>query len=269
MKKVNIVPYNSNWPIIFEELSFKIKNSLGDNIRSIYHIGSTSVNNLASKNKIDIGLVVKNANDAIKKLEEIGFEYRGEWNIPFKYGFRYRHDIKANLHMFDFFYPAIESNLLFRDHLRNHKDDREKYEKLKYEIIKDESAHKKNHPFLYNYTVSKSSFIKKIIKKTGFDKVYLQYCCDLEEMKFANDCRVKKNLKPIAKDEFFKKNHKHFILQKGVNIIGYAHLEILSEHNISDSKYILHTMIFGEIKMSKNYQQKFQELIDSWVNEKL
>ncbi len=59
MKKIiEIVPYNPNWPHVFEQEAECIRQALGDNCLSIHHIGSTSVPGLAAKPKIDMIAVV-------------------------------------------------------------------------------------------------------------------------------------------------------------------------------------------------------------------
>ena len=52
--KINIVPYNAEWPLLFERIKKEIKKSIVDNDVIIEHIGSTSVKNLDSKPIIDI-----------------------------------------------------------------------------------------------------------------------------------------------------------------------------------------------------------------------
>ena len=52
--KITIEKYNKNWPIIFEEEKLRLKNILGSHAINIYHVGSTSVPELAAKPKIDI-----------------------------------------------------------------------------------------------------------------------------------------------------------------------------------------------------------------------
>tara|TARA_B100000963_G_scaffold165822_1_gene144027 strand:- start:629 stop:781 length:153 start_codon:yes stop_codon:yes gene_type:complete len=47
--KINIVPYNDEWPLLFETIKKEIKKSIGDNDFFIEHIGSTSVKNFDSK----------------------------------------------------------------------------------------------------------------------------------------------------------------------------------------------------------------------------
>jgi hypothetical protein len=52
-------------------------------------------------------------------LEKIGFTYKGEWNIPFKFGFTKRTENSINLHVLKEGHPEIGGNLLFRKHLRS------------------------------------------------------------------------------------------------------------------------------------------------------
>ena len=51
---IKIVPYDINWPWMFETESRRIRQILGPNCAAIYHIGSTSVPGLAAKPVIDI-----------------------------------------------------------------------------------------------------------------------------------------------------------------------------------------------------------------------
>lgn len=53
-KKINVVPYDLNWPSQYKTASQEIINLLNSNLIEIHHIGSTSVPGLASKPKIDI-----------------------------------------------------------------------------------------------------------------------------------------------------------------------------------------------------------------------
>ncbi|MGC0371641.1 MAG: hypothetical protein DGJ47_000334 [Rickettsiaceae bacterium] len=252
--KVNIVPYDPSWPKEYQNIESRIKNALGDNICQIHHVGSTSVPGLASKHKIDVCLQVNDAQLAVKALEQIGFEYKGEWSIPFKYGFRYRHEISINLHMFDFGHPAIQSNLMFRDFLRNNESERQEYEKLKYKIAKEEDSHDKDQSFLYNYTIKKANFIHEVIKKTDFDGIYLQYCATPMEKDFVNQMRLKNNVKELKNNEFFIDNQRHFVLYHGVKICGYANLELRNDDYITTIRSTI---------LAK-YELEFKQLLLQW-----
>lgn len=268
MKKVEIIPYQSHWPAEFAKQAEKIKDALGHNVVAIYHIGSTSVPNLDSKDKIDIILQVKDAKPAISILGNMGFEYGGDWNIPFKYGLRYRHEVSINLHMFDFAHPAIESNLLFRDYLRSNSAACTKYTKLKHQILEDPNSQLKDNPLFYNYTLRKSAFIKSILKNTDFSRIYIQYCTDEEEWQAAKDFRNKYFFHPNSTEDkytwtFNHHDHKHFVLYQGVDIVGYAHIQIWPQ-----ARAALRIMAIEENLRNKGLGAEFMQLIELWLKQK-
>lgn len=58
-KKIKIVPYDSNWPNIFQVYLNELKEILKENCIEVYHIGSTSVPGLCAKPIIDICVSLK------------------------------------------------------------------------------------------------------------------------------------------------------------------------------------------------------------------
>jgi GrpB-like predicted nucleotidyltransferase (UPF0157 family) len=176
------------------------KELLGTVLIDIHHIGSTAIPGLAAKPKIDIIAVTQNRNKAVRELENIGYVYKGEWNVPLKCGFTKRGKIDVNLHVFlDPDHPEIELNLRFRNYLLNHPDVCDEYAAIKMEILKDKSSQKKINGFPL-YTIRKREFIDKVIKSTGYDGL-----------------RV---LKSITEKE--KRLSEQFVLYRGTDLIGYA-----------------------------------------------
>ena len=117
--RVEIYPYDPNWPNIFDHESVMIKEALGSNCTAIHHVGSTSVPGLAAKPKIDIIAEVRDLLFDKSQLENLGYEYRGGFSIPLRRSFTIRmSDRKINLHIFEENDPEIELNILFRDYLR-------------------------------------------------------------------------------------------------------------------------------------------------------
>lgn len=43
MRKIEVVPYNKDWPFLFQKETSLIKSIFGHEIVGIYHIGSTSL----------------------------------------------------------------------------------------------------------------------------------------------------------------------------------------------------------------------------------
>lgn len=64
---VTVVPYNPQWPQLFEEEAKSLRALLGENLVALFHIGSTSVPGLAAKPIIDILPVVQDI-DALDAL---------------------------------------------------------------------------------------------------------------------------------------------------------------------------------------------------------
>ena len=84
----------------------------------------------------DIIAVVKNTTFLEQDLGTIGYTYKGEFNIPFQYGFSKRDTFpEVNLHVYEEGNPEIEINLLFRDYLRNHPRALKEYADLKLYLV--------------------------------------------------------------------------------------------------------------------------------------
>lgn len=252
MKKIDVVSYNPNWINQYLYISCKIKKSLKDNLLNIYHIGSTSIPGMAAKPKIDIIGEVTFGKKTIKPLENIGFEYRGEWNIPMKFGFSFKGDIDCILHVYEKNHPEIELNLKFCEYLRNNPTSVEDYSKLKYEIINKPDSHDLEHAFLRNYTLKKHNFINEIIKKSEFDKLRLVYCSHYHEWEFFK----KYNESYIGNNKNSNGNN-CLIFYKGAEIIGSCYLE-------SNFKNI-----FKSKEIEEMYSIYFENIINKIIKHKL
>lgn len=156
-KNIEIVSYDPNWPLLYRKEAKQIQNALGDNCLIIEHFGSTSVPGLNAKPKIDILVVVKDFQVLdISSLQKIGFEFRGEVISTGRYFCK--KTPRIHLHIFENGNPLIERNLIFRDWLRTHEEDRFAYAALKMELAE-----------IYRdgmeYCKAKTDFIDQIITK--------------------------------------------------------------------------------------------------------
>jgi GrpB-like predicted nucleotidyltransferase (UPF0157 family) len=119
---IQLVAYDPAWPGLFEREAERIRSLLGDDVRLLEHVGSTSVPGLPAKPVIDILLVVPDSADEpsyAPRLEAAGYVLRirePEW---------YEHrvfrgpDTNVNLHVFSPGSPEIERMIGFRDRLRS------------------------------------------------------------------------------------------------------------------------------------------------------
>jgi GrpB-like predicted nucleotidyltransferase (UPF0157 family) len=260
IKRIEVVPYNSKWPQMFEAEKEIISAALGDNYVAIHHIGSTAVPGLAAKPKIDIIAVAKERKKTIIDLEKARYVHKGEWNIPLKCGFTKRGTSNVNLHVFfDENHPEIELNLKFRDYLRNHPDVCDEYAALKTKILESEDAHQKSaRSPLPIYTVRKRSFIDNIIKSTRFNRLRVLKCATENEWDAAKKFRKKYFDRITVPDSisgnFDDPNHEHFVLYRGVEIIGYADIRIVSKSK-------------AELSVFENSDRKASEYFNNVIKE--
>lgn len=166
VRKIEVVPYDPTWPLIFQNEVDRISPMVHDVITAFYHIGSTAVPDLAAKPTIDIlaevvSLENLDTKDDVMRL--LGYEPKGEYGIL---GRRYYRRLSGEVHLFHIHAfkvgnPEIVRHLNFRDYLRDHEKVRESYEKLKWDLAK-------RYPYdSALYTDGKSAFIQKVDQKAA------------------------------------------------------------------------------------------------------
>lgn len=134
---VIVVDYDPAWPAQFEQLRTVLVAALGDVAIAIEHVGSTSVLHLAAKPVIDIDVVIGGRAElplAIERLAVLGYEHRGDLDVPGREAFRSlveRGWPRHNLYVCARDSLELRYHLGFRDWLRTHDDDRGRYGVLK------------------------------------------------------------------------------------------------------------------------------------------
>lgn len=228
-KKINIVPYDSNWPKIFEIHAKKIKNALGENVVEVYHVGSTSVARLCAKPTIDIMCVVKDLRAAIRPLESIGYECRGAFNLLMRLFFSKRTPNDINLHVLKENSDEIERNLCFRNYLREHKEARDMYADIKLKLLNENPDGFNLLPIGFtDYTTQKDEIIRKIVEMTGFNGFRFTIITTDHEIK------TFKALLNLDKIDAQNPNVFNMCLYKGVEIMAAAQIEFYE--NFSKAK---------------------------------
>jgi GrpB-like predicted nucleotidyltransferase (UPF0157 family) len=119
---IDVVPYNSIWPVKFLQYGSALRGALGDVALRIDHIGSTAVPSLAAKPVIDVQISVRDL-EALElfrmPLEERGFVLRADNPDLTKRYFREKPgDERMHIHVRRAGSWAEQFALLFRDFLR-------------------------------------------------------------------------------------------------------------------------------------------------------
>lgn len=267
-KHIEVVPYNENWPEQFAREAEKIKQALGDNLIEIDHIGSTSVPGLSAKPIIDIIVECKDNKDSVRSFENIGYEYRGEFNIPFRNYFCKKQEVRFNLHVYEQDNPEIELNLKFRDYLRNNPEARDEYALLKSNLLKEKTSFEKTNSIFTGYNLGKDKFIRKILEKIGFNKLRLLRVAHHLEWQEYHRIRREQIFEPInivydanhltitAKDHF------HFVLCKGVKIVSIAHVELLNGKEVA-----IRSLATDAPYKMQGYARYLMQLLTKWIKQ--
>lgn len=264
-KSIEVTPYNPHWPKMFEEEASRIKEVMGNNCLEIHHIGSTSVPGLDAKPIIDIIMVVRNPIDAIPSLESIGYPYKGEVNIPFRFYFSKETPIQVHLHMYEEGNSEIELNLLFRNYLRTHPETVTEYTTLKTDLLMKASSSEKKNSRFSGYALGKDAFIRAVLQQAGFDKLRLMHCTHYAEWEASKTFRQKyffDNV-PISDPYTWTFNHPehiHFVLYKGTEIIGYAHLQCWPDQRIA-----MRIIVIDEPLRGQKFGSQLLKLCERWL----
>lgn len=139
MAKVQVVPYDENWPRIYALEANIIRNIVINDLITITHIGSTAVPGLVAKPIVDILIVVKDVkrlDDLNPLFEKEGYECLGEDGIKGR-RFFCKNDNSVHVHAFDEQkYEIVEDLISFYDYLKDNPDVAKKYGGLKIALAK-------------------------------------------------------------------------------------------------------------------------------------
>jgi GrpB-like predicted nucleotidyltransferase (UPF0157 family) len=159
-----LADYAPEWPALFAREERRIRAILGDQVVRIDHVGSTSVPGLAAKPIIDISLAVPDSSDEpayVPALEAAGYVLRirePDWH---EHRLFKGPDTDINLHVFTVGSEEIEKHLRFRDWLRTHPEDRDRYLSTKRELAA------RRWKYVQHYADAKTQVIVDILARAG------------------------------------------------------------------------------------------------------
>jgi GrpB-like predicted nucleotidyltransferase (UPF0157 family) len=150
------------WPGLYEREATRVRVVLGDRVRLLEHVGSTSVPGLPAKPIIDMLLAVANTADEpayVPSMEAAGYVLRirePDWH---EHRLFKGPDTDINLHTFSDGSSEIARMLAFRDRLRTHDDERELYLKTKRELAA------RHWVYVQDYADAKGEIVEAIIAR--------------------------------------------------------------------------------------------------------
>jgi GrpB-like predicted nucleotidyltransferase (UPF0157 family) len=163
-KPITISPYDPGSPDRYRREEERIRAALGERVLAIDHVGSTAVPGLPAKDRVDIDLIVADPADEdayVPRLTAAGYLLR----VREPYWYEHRclwtagHDV--NLHVFGPDCDEHLRHLVFRDWLRTHPDDGDRYA-----ARKRESA-AQNPLSMSGYVQGKAAVVVEILHRAG------------------------------------------------------------------------------------------------------
>jgi len=168
MDDIEIVDYDPGWPKEFEAEALRLWDVLPKELLlGIEHIGSTAIPGLSAKPIIDIAIAVPSLEEAratiVEPLEALGYSY---WRanpqrdrmffvkgLPPSSPKRTHHVHVTELS------GEVWTRHLFRDYLRTHTDEAQRYADLKYDLARRYRLDREG------YTAAKTEYITRIMAK--------------------------------------------------------------------------------------------------------
>lgn len=155
------------WAGAFREQAVRIRDALGARTIRIEHVGSTAVPGLVAKPIIDIVLEVPDSADEnayVPELASLGYVLRIREPDWFAHRLLRGHRPEVNLHIFSADCPETDRMLRFRDWLRSHPADRDRYAQEKRGLAARDWA------YLQEYADAKTSVISAILARAAADR---------------------------------------------------------------------------------------------------
>lgn len=167
-----VVLYDPEWVDLYEKEADKLKEVFGNDLLGIEHIGSTSVPGLSAKPIIDIMVLVESpevADQVAPKLQELGYPF--DMELHKKTEFPERHLFRKGKPT-EFHLSIAYANkgsfwkrqLAFRDYLREHSEEKDRYAELKQKLIEEDPTGQSA------YIGGKTDLINEMLDKSGFER---------------------------------------------------------------------------------------------------
>jgi len=157
-----LADYDPSWPVLYAREAARVQAVLGERVRLLEHVGSTSVPGLPAKPIIDMLLAVPDSADEpayVPSMEAAGYVVRirePDWH---EHRLFRGPDTDINLHTFTSGSSEIVRMIAFRDWLRTNDDERDLYLRTKRELAA------RHWTWVQDYADAKGEVVEAIIAR--------------------------------------------------------------------------------------------------------
>lgn len=158
---LKLAPYTVQWKRLFEAEKALLHAAVGDYVLAIEHVGSTSIPRMLAKPILDIGIAVRDYEEAricVEPIRALGYEYVGEHGMPRRHYFVKGDPTTHHLHMLEATSLDWENMMLFREYLIQHPEAARQYAELKMELARRSPADREA------YQDGKAPLIERILE---------------------------------------------------------------------------------------------------------
>lgn len=146
-----------------------------------------------------------------------------------------------------------------------HPEVREEYAELKVNLLKDKASYEKRDSMFTGYNLGKDQFISKVLKAAHFDRIRMMKCVHHAEWEMAKKLRNTYFFDPLDISDpytwtFNHKDHVHFVLCRGAEIIGYAHIQLWPGYRAA-----LRIIVIDELHRRGGLGSQFLQLCERWL----
>lgn len=159
--KVEVHPYDPEWPVLYEQEANRLRTALDDWILSIEHIGSTAVPGMPAKPIVDIAIGIRNFEEGFEMvplMTELGYHFRGEVGVPRRHFYMLGKPRTHHVHVYEITSQDWQQRITFRDVLRSDPTKAREYAELKQKLAEQFPRD------ISSYLNGKKDFIERIAK---------------------------------------------------------------------------------------------------------
>jgi GNAT superfamily N-acetyltransferase len=132
-------------------------------------------------------------------------------------------------------------------------------------LVQDETSFEKRDSAFTQYTLRKGNFIRQILKEAGFNRLRFLKCNDNTEWNAAKHFRQTYFFDNVPMADpytwtFNHPDHVHFVLYQGVEIIGYAHIQLWPA-----ARAALRIIVIEEEKRQQGFGGHFLKMLEKWL----
>ncbi len=186
--RIDIRPHQPIWLSNFDRLKEVLQHVLSIDSSNIVHVGSTSIPHLWAKPILDIDIIIEERSSLpmmIRKLQEVGYEFRGDQGVPGRFAFKQvsvqtpitqEKTIWQEHHLYICYADALalKNHLLFKEAIMKDPILIDQYNQLKQSLVNSPNMTRED------YSKRKTNFILSVLAQSGLTEQ------ELKEIESAN-----------------------------------------------------------------------------------